>query len=426
MRLAHSAFVATLLVASVRPAALASPAPIASSINQLGLDLLRSSPGGESGTGNRLLSPYSIETALGLAFVGAEGKTREEMRRVLHLPADDSAALAGFAALQVELDAMLAKSQRDADWMKQRGGKLDVIELNVANRVYSQSGYGLLPGFLAATRDTFRSEARELDFRAATEASRTSINDWVAEQTHDRIKDLIPAGGVGHDTRAVLVNALYLRAPWENPFIARITKPAPFWVDGTQSQDVPTMSQKTGCGYAEFPDHVAVSLPYRGGDLHFLILLPREHTGLTSVLKNLTDENLQAAAHLPNREVILNLPKLKLAGRTVALGDALAKLGMPTAFDRPAGSADFSRLAPRQADNHPFFSEVFHQTFLELDERGTEAAAATAVALRAGSALQPKPAPKEVHVDHPFLFAIQHAASGACLFLGWVNDPRPQ
>lgn len=402
---------------------LAQSNPVAPAINQLGLDLLRALPA-EQLQGNPLLSPYSIETALALAYVGADARTREEMRRVLHLPTDDAAALAGFSTLQVQLVAVCEQSKQRAEHGKHYGEILPPIELNIANRVFAQSGFALNSAFTATLREHFNSDLVSLDFRRQVEPSRMRINDWVGHETRDKIRDLIPAGGVTADTRAVLANALYLRAPWESPFMERLTSPQTFWAGGATEQRVPSMVKRAHFGFAKRAGHTAISLPYAGGGLQLLILLPDDRTGLAALRQHATANLLVEGAHLPSREIVLHLPKFKIAGPTVRLGDLLAKLGMPTAFDRPLGSADFSRMAPRTPQDYLCFSEVFHKTFLELDEKGTEAAAATAIAMRAGAAMGPKTPPPEVHIDHPFLFAIQHVESGACLFLGCVNDPR--
>lgn len=419
--LAPTALAVTTL--ALRAAPVPSPAD---AINQLGLDLLREPTSAVSTSRNALLSPYSIQSALALAFAGAEGKTREEMRRVMRLPADDATALDGLGAIDGDLRTLVDRSLAEANAAAARrhGVKREPIDFTVANRVYSQTDYPIRPEYLAELKARFATEATPLDFRREPGPARAQINRWVTEQTRAKIVDLIPTGGVNETTRAVLVNALYLRAPWEEPFYPHATEPAPFWIAGTHERSVPTMRQRTDCGYAEHADHIAVALPYSGKELQFVVLLPRERDGLNNLLTSLTAEKLAAAAKLPVREVDLHLPKFTIPGATLPLSRALAVLGMPTAFDVPAGSADFSRMAPRRPGDYLCFSEVFHQTYLALDERGTEAAAATAIAMVAGAAFQPKPPPPVVRVDRPFLFAIQHVPSGACLFLGWVNDPK--
>jgi len=169
----------------------------------------------------------------------------------------------------------------------------------------------------------------------------------------------------------------------------------------------------------------AVSLPYSGGELQFLVLLPDEVNGLRTIESKLTAGVLAQCAKLETRDVDLSLPKFKFEPPSIALAEKLEALGMKTAFDRPPGSANFDRMAPRRPNDYLYISQVFHKTFIAVDEKGTEAAAATAVAAAVGSAPRPPPPPPiEVKVDRPFLYAIQHVPSGVCLFLGRVTDPR--
>ena len=418
-----SRFVVCLLPLTLlgTPAA-AQPTPVTPAINQLGLELLRA----ETSTGrpgNRLLSPYSIESALAMAYTGADGRTRDEMRRVLGLPADDAAVLDGFAALAKELADLQTASRLRAQQADDAGA---AIELHSANRLFAQRGFAFRPAFTEALRERFGAPLEELDFIHAAEPARATINGWVAQETHDRIRDLVPEGALGERTRTVLANALYLKAPWEHAFETDDTKNDRFWVDGSKAADVPTMVQRRHFGYAKRNGYAAVTLPYRDGDLQFVILLPDRREGLADLERTVTPEALAGCAKLPRADVDLHLPKFKLEPAVLALGAALRGLGMTTAFDEPPGSADFDRMAPRRPNDYLYLSEVFHRTWLSLDENGTEAAAATAVVALTAFAVahEPPPPPIEVRVDHPFLFAVQHVSSGACLFLGRLTDPR--
>ena len=216
-----------------------------------------------------------------------------------------------------------------------------------------------------------------------------------------------------------------MKAPWAQEFSKHATAPLPFHLLGGKASTAPTMVQVEMLGYMKKSGFTAVTLPYVGGDLQFLILLPDGRDGLADLEQKITAATLAECAKAPQREVHLFLPKFKLTPETMELGDALKSLGMKTAFDQPRGSANFDRMAPRTPNEYLFISNVFHKTFLALDEVGTEAAAATAVSVAVAlSAPAPRPEPIEVRVDRPFLFAIQHTASGACLFLGRVTDPR--
>lgn len=394
---------------------LGQPNPVTPAINQLGLDLLRTQASA-SEQDNLLLSPYSIEVALAMAYTGADGHTREEMRHVLHLPADDAAVLGGFSGLAKDLADLQAASRREAE-----GG----IEINIANRLFAQSGFAFQPAFTTALREKFGAPLKELDFKHAAEPSRIAINTWVGHETRERIRDLVPSGAINTTTRAVLANAIYLRAAWANAFDANDTKNRPFWIEGKTRADVPTMLKRSHYGYSKRNGYTALALPYIGGELQFVILLPDERDGIADLERAVTSDLLAGCAKLPQRDVILYLPKFKFEPPSLPLGAALRGLGMTSAFDQPRGSANFDRMAPRKPDDYLFISEVIHKSWLSLDENGTEAAAATAVVVleALGVAREPPP-PIEVRVNGPFLFAIQHVPSGACLFLGRLTDPR--
>ena len=273
-------------------------------------------------------------------------------------------------------------------------------------------------------RDRYGAPLEPLDFAKDAGDATRRINSWVLEQTRDRIRDLIPPGALDPITRLVLVNAIYLKAPWVNPFPKGATTPQPFHVRGGDEVKAPTMHGQSYCGYAKRDGYAVVSVPYQERDLQFLILIPDNPKGLQPIEKKITAQMLSECARLKTREVNLYLPKFKFEPPTLNLAAILQGLGMQTAFDQPRGSANFDRIAPRKPDDYLYISAVFHKTFIAVDEEGTEAAAATAVAMAVGAAAAPKPEPIEVKVDRPFFYAIQHVPSGACLFIGRVTDPR--
>jgi serpin B len=403
------------------PAPANSSAMAASAINSIGVDLLHQTARADA---NALLSPYSIETALAMTYAGSDGKTREEMARVLHLRGNDAQIANAFATLEDQLDHIVQQSVRRSEAVKKYGASEDPITLAVANRLFGQEGYEFRPAFLEFVKTNYHAPFEAMDFRKNSAGATKTINDWVAQQTKERIKDLIPMGALNDLTHLVLVNAIYLKVPWADPFTERDTKPLPFHPGGAAPVDVPTMTTEEPFGYRKSNGLTIVSIPYRERELQFLIILPDDVNGLAKVEAGLSAEKLSGWVTLPNRQVRLFLPKFRLEPPTLPLGDALQKLGMTTAFDKPPGSANFDNMAPRHLPNdYLFISDIFHKTFIIVDEKGTEAAAATAVDMGMGLAMRP-PQTIEVKVDHPFLFAIQHRASGACLFLGHVADPR--
>jgi serpin B len=398
----------SMLVADTKPAA--------NAVNDVGVDLYRKLTAGDA---NLCLSPYSIQLALAMAFAGADGQTRAEMDKTLHYPADGSTIHDAFAELKRALDSAVAKS---VELSKQL--KCDPMTFEVANRLFGQEGVDFLSPFLELTKNLYGAPLEQVDFKTNADQAIATINSWVEDQTHKRITNLIPPKALDATTRLVLVNAIYMKAPWTEPFPAGGTKPEGFHVRGADMvTDVPTMSRQAKLGYLKEGGFTAVTIPYSTGDLQFLVIVPDETNGLTGVEAKLTGDLLASCANASQRDVILHLPKFKLEPPTVSLGSVLKQLGMRSAFDDPPGSANFDRMAPRRPGDYLAISDVFHKTFISVDEKGTEAAAATAVGMRAMAAIVRPEQPIEVKIDHPFLFAIQHRPSGACIFIGRVTDP---
>jgi serpin B len=412
-------FFASLLSSGVRAG---DDRAAARATNEFGLDLYRKLATAEE---NLCLSPYSIESALAMTFAGADGETRHEMARVLHFADESDAIHESFASLRNSLDEMTQKTERIAQESKKKGGPSEPITLAIANRLFAQRSYNFRDSFRQLAQKFYGAPFELLDFRKDADGARRHINNWVAEETRNRIRDLIPEGGVDALTRLVLTNALYLKAPWQSEFHAANTKPQPFHVRGGAAVDVPTMHQQRQSGYTKQNGFSVVALPYSSGELQFVILLPDNANELPVLEKKLDANMLAMCARLESHELDLSMPKFKLEPPTIALASLLEGLGMKTALDLPQGSANFDRMASRKPNDYLAISKVFHKTFVALDEKGTEAAAATAVVMMEVSAARiEKPPPIVVKVDRPFLYAIQHVPSGVCLFLGRVTDPR--
>jgi serpin B len=396
----------------------------ATATNRLAVDLHRQLA---TGNDNLCVSPYSIGSAMAMAFTGANGETRTEMARVLHFATEGSDVPASFSSLQHSLEEITTKTAEIAKESKRFGGPSEPITISIANRLFAQNGYEFRQSFLALVKQNFGGAFEPLDFVHDSSGATGHINKWIADQTRDRIRDLIPAGALNETTRLVLANAIYLKAPWADPFSEPATQQELFHVRGGTPVNVSTMQKRNeNFGYAKQDGFTAVSLPYSGADLQFLILFPDEINGLHALESKLTSELLAGCAKLEKRDVDLHLPKFKLEPPTMALVENFEALGMKSAFDRPVGSANFDRMAPRKPNDYLYISQIFHKTFIAVDEKGTEAAAATAVAMLATSAAMRNtpPPPIEVKVDRPFVYAIQHVPSGVCLFLGRVTDPR--
>jgi len=356
-------------------------------------------------SGNQVFSPASIAVALDMAFAGARGETAEQMARVLHAPEDAATLHAGAGAAL-------------AAW---NDPAREAYTLAAANRLYGERSFRFETGFLDLTRERYGAPLESVDFVRDADGSRTRINRWVEVQTRDRIRDLIPAGALTSDTRLVLVNAVYFLAKWEKPFERDMTTTAPFFAGGDREVKVPTMHRTDPIQIGDAPGLQILELPYRGSDLAMTIVLPRDRTGIEALEAQLDAGKIHTWIEgLRTARVELALPKFRIAPEpALSLGDLLREMGMESAFD---GRADFSGIAsPVRPEERLYLSDVFHKAFVQVDEEGTEAAAATAGSMRAFS-MQVDP-PIVFRADHPFLFLIRDLRSGTVLFLGRVDDP---
>ena len=352
--------------------------------------------------GNVCFSPYSISTALAMTCGGARGETAKQMAQTLHfnLPADKLHP--AFAALEATVSAVQQKGP---------------VKLAVANSLWPQEGFAFLPDYLALCRKCYSTSITPVDYAGHTEAGRKTINDWVEARTNRKIVELLKPGMIGSSTRLVLVNGIYFKGNWASQFKAELTESEPFHVSAERSTGAPLMRQTGDFRYAESPGLQVLELPYVGGDLSTLLLLPRKVDGLGNLEAELTTQNLTSwTANLQSHKVEVFLPKFKLTSE-FSLKGTLAALGMSDAF---SGRADFSGMDGRK---ELFFSDVIHKAFVEVNEEGTEAAAATAIVML-GSAAPSNPRPIPVfRADHPFLFLIRDHRNGSILFLGRVTDP---
>jgi serpin B len=355
------------------------------------------------GPDNLAISPFSAAVALGMTVNGAAGGTRDEMLQVL--AAGDTRALDdGLNALTAYVESLAGPVPHT---------KSDEIALDSANQVFGQAGYPWQQPFLDALARSYGAGLREVDFENDTEDARQAINGWTAEQTHDRIPEIVPEGAVDDATRMVLVNALYFKAPWLAPFDKSATSDQPFHLASGDPADVPMMNGSAA--YSEGDGWRAAHLLYSGGTLAMTVVLPDE--GREDDLDSLVaGDGLADLVTAGPAEVFLTLPRWQFLV-AAPLTDALTALGMSTAFD--PDRADFSDMA---TEEQLFLQAVLQQVFISVDEDGTEAAAATAVVVGAESAQLDPPEP--LVVDRPFVFVIHDTQHGTPLFLGKVTDPR--
>jgi serpin B len=354
-------------------------------------------------TTNLFFSPYSISVALAMTQAGARGDTLAQMNQVMHYSLPDLSLHQAFNSLQLDL----AKRQKSTD----QPGQND-FQLNVANATWGQNGYSFLPAYLDVLAENYGAGLRLIDFKSDPEGARQLINDWVAQQTAQKIKDLIPQGNIDPLTRLVLTNAIYFNAGWMNTFNARQTAPGNFNnLDGKQV-NVPMMNQEAQFNYYSGDTYQALELPYAGDKLSMLVLMPEagqfanfekslDLTQVEAIRKNLGENNLR-----------LTFPKFKVES-SFSLSDTLAKMGMVNAFDPT--KADFSGM---DGTHDLSITGIVHKAYVTVDENGTEAAAATAVTI--GVTSMPVDV-IELKIDRPFIYLIQDNETGAILFIGRVT-----
>ena len=354
--------------------------------------------------GNLFYSPYSISLALAMTYAGARGETAQQMADTLQFMLKQARLHPAFNWLNAEL-------ARRGEVAKGKDG--EGFRLNIVNAIWGQKDYEFLSAFLDVLAENYGAGLRILDFITETEKSRLTINDWVSNQTEGRIEDLIPPGAIDTLTCLVLTNAIYFNAAWENPFNEDMTADGTFYLlDGGQVI-VPMMKQTESFGYTEGEGYQAIELPYDGGELSMVILLPEAGNFQTF------EEGLQAQqvcdiiSGLQPTEVGLMMPQFEFDSE-FSLKDTLAQMGMPVAF---TGGADFSGMT---GNRELSISDVVHKAFVAVDEAGTEAAAATAVIMELTAVPEP---PVEVTIDRPFIFLIRDIDTGAILFVGRVVNP---
>jgi len=351
--------------------------------------------------GNLFVCPYSISTALAMTYVGARGDTAAQIADVFHFTLSQERLHPAIAALITNQNINYGS------------------QFSTANRLWGQKGYGFLDTFVKTTSDYYRAGLQEVDFVNATEESRHTINTWVAQKTQDKIQDLLSPGILTSNTKLVLTNAAYFKADWEMPFDKNLTKEKLFSITATQQVQVPMMHlPKAYFRYAELDDLQVLELPYIGNRLSMVILLPNQVDGLADLESRLTPGNLEnwlsfsEVTYDASEGLKVWLPKFKMSSE-FNLKEVLSNMGMPLAFID--GAANFSGINDKE---RLAISEVVHKAFVDVNEEGTEAAAATAVivATRGG-------APPSFLADHPFLFLIRDNQSGSILFIGRVVNP---
>lgn len=382
-----------------KPVETGSPADAAAVVagnTRFSLDLYRQLRAAE---GNLFFSPYSISTALAMTYAGASGTTRQQMAETLHFMPDQRMLHPAFSSIQSQLKQEQEKG---------------ALELSIANALWIEKNFSLLQTFTDLTGRYYEAALKKVDFTNETEKSRLTINTWVEEKTKNKIQELIKPGVLDSSTRLVLTNAIYFKGNWARRFKQDRTKEEQFWIAPGTAVMVPMMNQQDEFGYMEDETLQALEMPYAGDSLSMIVLLPRKIDGLKGLEDILTAEALTSRLDgVRKHDVRVCMPRFTMTAQ-FELAKILGAMGMPEAF---SAKGDFSGMT---GGKDLFISAVVHKAFVDVNEEGTEAAAATGVAMRLTAAPAPPPL---FRADHPFIFLIRHKPSGSILFLGRVANP---
>ncbi|KAI4806701.1 hypothetical protein KUCAC02_017514 [Chaenocephalus aceratus] len=375
------------------------PSKISKANTTFALDLFKKLSDADK-TANIFYSPFSISSALAMVMLGTGGNTSTQMSEFLPPQNDEEDVHASFS----ELMSKLIKDNAP-------------YALSLANRLYGEQSYQFVENFLAETKKHYGADLESVDFKVSAEAARVNINKWVEDQTQGKIKNLLAKGVVGSMTRLVLVNAIYFKGKWETQFKEYSTVDAPFKMNKNDTKSVKMMGQTSTFGLSSIREANCqiLEMPYKGKDLSMLIFLPNEiedeTTGLEKLEKELTYETFVEWTHsdmMGKTKVNVRLPRFKME-ESYSLKDILISMGMMDAFDLTMSMSKANDLV---------LSAVVHKAFVDVNEEGTEAAAATAGGISVTSM------PPEFHADHPFLFFIRHNPSMSILFAGRYSSPE--
>jgi serpin B len=390
-------------VSPTPPASVATGDVFAKANNALSFSLyskLRATPGSIA------FSPMSAELALTMAWMGARGETAAQMQKALGYEVDAEHAAAASGSFSKSLTGPFT--------------------FRVANRMFGEKSFAFRPELLSAAQSTLGAPLEAMDFLHAPDASRKHINDWVSGVTEKRISNLLPEGSISERTKLTIVNAVYFLGEWASAFKKQDTVAMPFHTSKTEQHPTDTMHQTLTAGYSETAQAQVLDLVYKGNTLAMTLVLPKGGSDLDALEASLSPSSFGAwVGDEKNEEVNVSLPKFTIETAPMDLGAALLSMGMIDAFN--PNKADFTGfIAPgaNAADSRSLaITAVVQKAFLKVDEKGTEAAAATAIVIGTTSVSEPK-VPKEFKADHPFLFFLRDRATNTILFAGRVTDPR--
>ena len=351
--------------------------------------------------GNLFFSPESISTAFAMAYAGARGDTASEIAKALHFTLPPERLHPAMGALLANLNAAH-----------------DGYQLRVADALWAEKDYTFLDDYLKLTSTDYGAGFNRVDFKGAPDAVRLTINQWVEQQTADKIKDLLQPGVLTPAMRLVLTNAIYFKGNWQTQFDKAQTRDEDFHLSAAQTVRAPLMNLQGRFNYFNGGTFQVLEIPYKSGDLSMIVFLPNDVNGLSALEQSLTASSTQQwlGQLRPGSKVILTLPRFKMT-QQFELAGTLGAMGMPQAFEKNV--ADFSGMTGKR---DLWISAAIHKAFVDVNEEGTEAAAATGIVMRSMAVTREQP-PIVFRADHPFLFLIRDNRSGGILFMGRVTDP---
>ncbi|MGA2167918.1 MAG: serpin family protein [Terracidiphilus sp.] len=351
--------------------------------------------------GNLFFSPESISTAFAMAYAGARGDTASEIAKALHFTLPPERLHPAMGALLANLNAAH-----------------DGYQLRVADALWAEKDYTFLDDYLKLTSTDYGAGFNRVDFKGAPDAVRLTINQWVEQQTADKIKDLLQPGVLTPAMRLVLTNAIYFKGNWQTQFDKAQTRDEDFHLSAAQTVKAPLMNLQGRFNYFNGGTFQVLEIPYKSGDLSMIVFLPNDVNGLSALEQSLTASSTQQwlGQLRPGSKVILTLPRFKMT-QQFELAGTLGAMGMPQAFEKNV--ADFSGMTGKR---DLWISAAIHKAFVDVNEEGTEAAAATGIVMRSMAVTREQP-PIVFRADHPFLFLIRDNRSGGILFMGRVTDP---
>lgn len=351
---------------------------------------------------NIFFSPFSISSAIAMTYEGAKGQTSQEIQNVFHFPKDITTIRKQYAQIFNNLNKKNKKYQ-----------------LNIANALWAQKDYKFSKEYFDLIERYYSGNVTNLDFITKPEKSRTTINNWVEDKTNNKIKNLIPSGSINDSTRLILTNAIYFKGNWLDQFDKDLTTDENFYIEKNNTIITKMMQRTDGkFNYYENNDIQILEIPYSEKELSMIIILPK-NKDLKSLEKSISTENLQEwKSNLVEQKVDIFIPRFKFETKYL-IADDLKQMGMPISF---TDNADFSGMTGKKDLK---ISEVIHQAFVEVNEEGTEAAAATAVVIMEFTSIE-QPAHKLpiFRADHPFIFLIQENSTENILFMGRVVNPN--